>query len=223
MGTTLNEMIDEVTDNLKAEGVTELPSRGHMLRTLNRAKNALVDELELYDPDLFVYRKDYSVSSGDTYITLPDGSTEGEPAVRRILGLHKIEGSAEYKIDVTSRRSQGLHDYSGASFYMYPERNTLWFMTADGTGAAQDMTIRLRYSSYVPDLTLSDGDAEYDDIPENWIDLLLIRATLRLLPGGSGGRAKWEALLNGREAHMIRNAKSRVRTEPMRMRMDQDY
>lgn len=219
---SLKSLIEEVLDNLKTEGVSDIPQRNTVLRAMNRSKDVIVRELELIRPTIFLKRKDYSVSSGDASVTLPDGSTTGEPAIRRIVSVDWVYNGREYRVDVKDRNSTAKTDFTGANFWMYPEGDKLYFQSSSGELAEQSLTLRLRYAAVVPDLDLSDGDSEYDDIPNEWMDLLIIRTMLRLLPAKSSGYEKWSALQTKAEQQLLLSGKQFVKTGPLRITMDED-
>lgn len=212
----IGQLYEEVKDNLVLEGIDKPPNRPRLIRIINRAKDDLVALLESVDPLCFLVRKSYSVDSAAASITLPDGDTEGEPRWRRILGLSRDYTSHEAIVRIYDRRSDALRE-SPAGFYMYREGNTLYFN--DPGGAPGSMTLLLRYSAAVDDLDGTDTTAEYDYIPEEWLDLIVMRATMDLLPAANAGRYKWKERYVDRTAVLGRSAQLAVHDSPSRVKM----
>jgi len=184
----LGDMIDDVRDALMLEGITEVPSVGRIVRVLNRAKNDMVNRAELVYQPVFMVRKDYTVTSGDTSISLPDGSGD-DAAVHRIMGLHTVVAGTETQVALYDQRDVGTHD-SSAGFWGWREGGTIYFSGTNGIDYSG--TLRLRYTPQVADLDEDDTTAEYDYLPAGWTDLIPPRAILSLLPGNAPGRAKYQ-------------------------------
>jgi hypothetical protein len=104
---------------------------------------------------------------------------------------------------------------------MYREGNKLWFK--DGTGSPIAGTLRLRYAPAVDDLSSDDASATYDYIPAEYLDMVVARATVDLLPAGTSSAMKWERRW-GERLRQMREASSRtVHDGPARVQMVDDW
>lgn len=191
MPRTLATLRTIVKDNLELEGVTP-PSSERITHKLNDAKNIVCGLIDNLDQNAVVTRKDYTVTTGDASITLPDGSG-ADPAVRRIVGLDRVDSSgAETPVPIIdSRRKYGyetpddwrtwfFENVAGSDLSLYREGNALYFNNP--TGSPGNYTLRLRYAAVVADLSGHDLDASYSLIEDEWLDLVTLKATLMLLP-----------------------------------------
>lgn len=213
---TLRDMIVELKDNLMLEGATEVPGDPRLRRALNRAKDDIVARVEQVDPQQFAARHDYTVVAGVASVTLPDGATPGTPRCRRILSLTQVQnGAIESMVKLYDFRDIGLKE-SPAGFWLYREGRLLYFNSANG--APGSMTLRLRYAAAVPDLDGTDADAAYDQLEADLIDLVVIQATLDLLPGNNVARLKWNQRLEQRWGQVERSYSRFDRSQPVRVR-----
>jgi len=189
---TLEQMRAEVQDSCEIEG-GNAPSSEVTTRMLNRAKNEIVAQIEVLNQGHFTQRKTFTVAAGDASITLPDGSTS-DLAVRRILGLTRTDLTADVECIIHPQWDRDKFNYADldAISYqprLYREGYKLYF--TDRGGAAQAMTLVLRYAAAVLDLDQTDLTAKYTMIPDEWMDLITMYATLLCLPANNAGRKKY--------------------------------
>ena len=221
---SVGAMRDEVTDILMGEGASEPPSSTRIVRALNRAKNDVMARLDQLSQDDLILRVDRAVATGDMYITLPDGATAGEAAMRRLLGCNVVQADAtEDAIGISSWSAERVVDTGAFTFWMYREGSRLYFYNP--TGASTVMTIRLRYTPLVPDLDGTDSDAVYTNLPLDCAELLVMRAALALLPARmKDAFAKWTLLATERENIIYQSRQRQIATEPISVkRVGADY
>jgi len=233
---TIGQLINEVIDNLRFEGVDKPPETERILRALNRAKDEMVAVLESEDQNEFVTTATYSVSQGDTSITLPDGYTSAAslnitdpsgtpPAFRRLIGLTRTDLGYDLDVPVIDIRDR----HSGYSFtgntgdapILYRQGNTLRFDSESGAFTA--MTLVLRYAAQVADLDGTDETARYDLFPQEWLDLIVNRATLMLMPASlAQARAKFAEVLRDRLAQLRVSRQRQIHDGPAFVRAEWD-
>lgn len=215
---TLGDLRAEVQDLLESEGAT-VPASERMVRALNRAKNDLVSHMERFDAAQFATRVSRSVATGDATISLPTLLLSEAP-FRRLLGVYEVgaDGS-EIPIPVFDRRSEAikpLYETTNTEFWMYREGGLLYF--ASPTGAPRTMSVRIRYATAIEDLPGLDGAAVYN-LPDEWTDLIVIRAALDLIPATlQAAVVKWQTRLAERLANLAVNFSGRVAVEALRIK-----
>lgn len=210
MATTLAQMRSEVAQNLETEQLSRIPNGDQVIRALNRAKNDIVARLEQIRPNLFVAREDTSVTSGDTSVDLPD-------ACRRVMGVTEVGGDgSEYRVRVYDHRDDGEKDTSDMAYWLTLEGGTLYHSDSAGWGSA--VTIRVRYATFVADLSANDTSASYSLVPDEWTDLITIQATLDLLPAGHAARAKWSERKMDRLNTLLAASDMFIDDKPLRVR-----
>ena len=229
---TVGSMKEEVKANLVTEGIGA-PGTERIVKLLNRAKNEIVAVMEsLYEND-FTTTATYTVTSGDAYITLPDGHTTAEdlnisdptgtpPACRRIIGLTRTDLGADDEVILIAPHER--HDQTvsigmeGNKPIMYRQGNTLRF-DADG-GANAGMTLLLRYAQAVPDLDGATASERFDLIREEWDDLIVTRATLHAVPAEHAARNKYRELFADRIDQLRDFGQQSIRTGPVYIRRE---
>ena len=216
--TTIADLVEEVKDNVVREGVKDSPNKSTLVRAINRGKNDVVAFMEQSDPLAFVAQLDYLVVAGDPSIDLPGfGTVPDEARWRSIYRITTIVGGLEHEapVFVYDRRDTGVRA-APRGWWMYREANKLFFNAPEG--APGSFTLRLRYAAAVADINAADLSAEYALIPEEWLDLVVIRATLDLIPGGGAGRFKWERRWTERLDLMQRTGTRRIHQGPVSIR-----
>lgn len=215
---TLEDLRDEVADILAVENISPLPGPARIVRALNRAKNDVAAKLEPLRPDLFTWRLDGSVEYPDSFITLPNGSDPLYPAVRRILGVTLLDGDAEVRVPVYARNDPRARE---SDLWFYWEQGALWF--GDLSGPKRTLRFRLRYAGLPGDLTVAQGDAYYQRIPDEWADVMVFQAALDMLPTGPAF-ARWRGRRDERLNELLRSNVRPVDDGPIRVRrFDEDF
>jgi hypothetical protein len=224
---TLQELMSELSDNLDLEGVTR-PDTDRMVRLLNRAKNEVMAQLELLGQDQFTVRKTFAVAANDASIALPDGSG-ADPAVKRILGLTRTDGNAPVECVIHAHWEREQYDGMEGDLIaimrgraiqptLYREGNALYF-TRTG-GAAEAMTLVLRYAGKPVDLTMADLSNSYSLIPDEWTDCIAIFATIVAIPAANPARGKWSEIWKKRVETMEQAGTRLVQTGPAQVKYD---
>jgi hypothetical protein len=212
-------MRTDVTENLTLEGLNP-PANERVLRALNRAKDEIVAKLETINEHWFSQRKDYTVSSGDASITLPDG-TGTDYVCRRVLSLTVVSDDVETPVRIYDWNDPTLHQ-SEAGYSLYLEGTKLYFY--DAGGAPETGTLRLRYAAAVDDLTGKDNEETFSFIPAELCDLIVLTATIELLPGSAkDAHGKYEARLRERFDSALRLGQRPVSDGPAGIKWADEY
>lgn len=210
-----------VGENLKRAGVTTLPNASELLGIVNRAKDEVVQRMEIMDESgLFTTRATFSVAQGDPSITLPTD-------FRRLIQLRRTDSGRDEKIEVYETRTRD--DAGGntinwpmaglGSAAVYEEGGKLWFVQT--AGAPEAMTMRLHYRNRVADATETAAslNAEYSGFPGEWADLIAQCATAMALPAANPEYGRYMARYNDGLALMKQAINERVLDGPKRVRL----
>lgn len=185
---TLGDMLADLNDILALAGITPVAGLERNLRTLNRAKDQVVAELELMGDDVFTGRTNLSVSAGtDPSVALPSD-------YRRMVSLIRTDISPPDDCIVVNGRDQAAWQNT------YPVRvdllrNFVPTVYVEGAtlyciGTVPAMTLMLRYRKRVADLTSSDRANSYTLLPTEWQPLVVDLAAAMLTPAGNPEHAK---------------------------------
>ena len=185
---TLGDMLADLNDILALAGITPVQGMERNLRTLNRAKDQVVAELELMGDDVFTGRTTLSVAAGD-------GSSVALPTdYRRMVSLLRSDISPAADCIVVNGREQADWqaaypvNYQLLSNYVptcYVEGTSLYCI-----GTVPAMSLLLRYRKRVADLTSSDRASSYSLLPTEWQPLVVDLAASMLIPAANPEHSK---------------------------------
>jgi len=223
---TLAELMEEIKDNLLLEGI-EPPSAKRMLRAINHAKDDVTAEMQTADQGLLTARQTYTVAAGDASITLPAD-------FRELISLVRTDQNANAPVECIVKDFRQLMQYvpnpndpvlttqAEDRPTLYREGDKLYFWNTAATGAPSAMTLVLRYGQRVADLDGTSQAASFTTIPDEWEDLIQLRATLRLIPGSHKAQPKWAGDYAARLTQMRRMVSRPIRNRPLRVQFDPD-
>lgn len=210
---TLRELRELVTASIRSENQSP-PSVQIIDKAINQGKNAVVRILRTLSPELFITTTSYSVSGGDTSITLPTS-----PPVFKILSVYRTDRGFYERVALIDYRDRDEFTKEVSEpVVMYQEGNLLKFARA--SGASGSMTLELKYLKRVADLDGTDIDASFSDIPEEWQQLIAYYATALLLPTGAASN-RWQAQFDRESQNLIIEYRTSIQ-DPVRVRDAQE-
>lgn len=217
---TVGNIRKVVTENLKRAGMETVPNANELLGLVNRAKDEVVQRMELMDEaGLFAARSTFSVAAGDASITLPTD-------FRRLIELRRIDSGRDEPVQVLETRTRDTALPAQTNWPLastgigsvYEEGGLLYFVA--GSGAPEAMTLRLHYRNRIADATETTAslNAEYTGLPGEWANLVALCATHNALPANNTERNRYrQDYADGIE--LMRQAiNRRVANRPARVR-----
>lgn len=171
---------------------------------INEAAREVGNEIVRINRRLVQYTKVYTVGAGDASIALPDGSEQEYPRWRRIIEVLRTDTTAPYPLDVIEGRETKEEPalYQRGSLALVFENLTLRF--ASSTGAPAAMEITLRYLAALPEVSATALSATpFDLLAPEWVDVIVLLATAKLIPAVKGGvLARYQSLADRKLAEL---------------------